>query len=124
MCSTICSSPLTCTLRSDDFNEKLAYFARLARQHLLAQHQDGQTLRLHYAREALPEVRSMVELEHDRYAHLAFEIDEHGGTIGLVITTLPGTEGSAEVVFRAFKGMPSARTAKRCIGGSCGCPSA
>lgn len=121
-CTTSFSS-VACTLSSDQFNERLARIALMARRHLLAQHQDGQTLRLHYAREALHELRALVEMERDCCAHLGFELKEDGSVVELALTAPPGTEASAAFVFGAFKGVSSVPSGGRCTGGACGCPS-
>lgn len=116
------TTPVACTLSSEHFNGRLARIALLAKQHLLAQHQDGPTLRLHYALEALPELRSLVELERDCCAFLAFDLNEQNGVAELAVTAPPGTEAAAAVLLGSFKGLPIAPPSNRCTGGACGCP--
>jgi len=117
-------TPIACTLGPDDLKARLNRIAQLAQRHLIDQRRAGSALHLLYAREAAPELRSIVELEKECCAFLGFELVEHSKGLELTVTAPAEAGEFAGVLFEHFSTSAAEAVAKaaapRCAT-SCSC---
>lgn len=107
-------APIACTLGADDLRARLERIAQLARHHLLAQRQEGATLHLLHAAAAASELRSIVDLERECCAFLAFELSERNKAVELTITAPTEAGEFAGLLFEHFSASAVAAAARRC----------
>jgi hypothetical protein len=106
-------APIACTLGPDDLTARLDRIAQLARQHLLAQRQDGAALQLLYSADAAAELKDIVALEQQCCAFLKFELAERAKVVELTITAPTEAGEFAGLLFEHFSA-----TASETLGGN------
>ncbi len=114
------STPIACTLSTDDLKARLDRIAQLARDHLLAQRQEGGALHLMYAGAAAAELKEIVALEQECCAFLKFELTQRPRVVELTITAPTEAGEFADVLFEHFSTSAVSAAAPRCST-ACGC---
>ena len=112
--------PVACTLGPDDLKGRLNRISQLAQRYLLDQRREGPALHLLYAREAAPELKSIVALEQECCAFLGFELVEHTKVVELTVTAPADADDFAGVLFEHFSASAVDAAAPRCAT-SCSC---
>ncbi|NIM42826.1 MAG: hypothetical protein GTN84_15715 [Hydrogenophaga sp.] len=117
------NTAIACTLGPDDLKARLDRIATLARQHLLAERQEGRSLQLLYASAAAQDLEEIVALEQQCCAFLVFELEERANVVELTITAPADAGEFAGFLFEHFRSSAVTAAAPRC-GSACGCQSA
>jgi hypothetical protein len=94
--------PIACTLIEGDFRDRLAWIAELTRDALQGYERADLTLKLRYAREAVPRVQEMVRKERACCAFLTFEMREQADEVWVTIKAPEETRPTADALFEPF----------------------
>jgi hypothetical protein len=94
--------PLACTLAGDEFRERIAWIAALARDALRGYDREDLVLNLRYAPEAAGRVADMMRKEQACCAFLTFAIHEDRDEVRLTITAPEHARAIADAVFESF----------------------
>ncbi len=97
--------PLACTLDGDEFRERIAWIAALARDALRRYHRDDLVLNLRYVPAAAGRVAEMMRKEQACCAFLTFAIHEDRDEVRLTITAPENARAIADAVFEPFIAM-------------------
>ena len=117
-------TPIACTLRANDYHERLAWIAQLNREGLQSHRRDAMTLELHYAAAVRDRVHQLVRQEAECCAFLGFAVNESADQVSLTITV---PERAGEIAgdllapFLANSGAESNPHTERCSFGDVGC---
>lgn len=111
--------PIACTLDPGSFKARLAWIAALNARALTTSRRGGLALTLEYRREALDDVRELVQGEQACCAFLDFSLDEGNDRLVLTITAPEAARDATDMLFGQFeaRGAPAEASA-------CGCTSA
>lgn len=109
-----------CSLDADGLSSRLIHIALLAQRYLRSDRQEGRTLHLSYAKEAGPELRSILELERQCCPFLVFDLKEEDAAIKLAILA-PDTDGFRASLYDHFRGTAVSKPSRGCAGSGCGC---
>jgi hypothetical protein len=101
-------APVACTLQGDDYKERLAWIAELAREGLLDVSREDLQLELRYAWCVADRVRQMVRQEQQCCAFLNFNVSEIEEGVRLTITAPERARSVADALFEQF--MPVGRS--------------
>jgi hypothetical protein len=114
--------PISCTLTTGNFKDRIAWIGELTRDALRSYQQQGLVLDLRYAPESADRVREMVRKEQQCCAFLTFEIHEEPDEIRLEITAPEEARDSAALLFEQFVTFAPTRPVLGCCGseGTCG----
>lgn len=94
--------PIACTLTGQEFRDRLAWIAELARETLRSWHRNDLMLDLHYAPEAASRVREMMRREQACCAFLTFEMNEHPDEVRLTISAPENARTAVDALFAHF----------------------
>jgi hypothetical protein len=117
-------APIACTLRGNDYQERLAWIAQLNRDGLRSHRRDVTTLELHYAATVRDRVHQLVRQEAECCALLGFAIDASPDRVSVTITVPERAGGIADDLLAPFLPPGSAEVeqhAGRCSSGGVGC---
>jgi hypothetical protein len=106
--------PIACTLTGGDFRERLAWFADLNRDALLAQRRNDLQLELAYRPEATARVREMVRREQECCAFLSFTLCEDADATRLTIVAPEAARDDADLLFEPFQSTSRIETSCAC----------
>ena len=94
--------PIACTLGASDFNERVAGIRDLARRSLRHASRTPLSLSLHYAPEAVEEVRDLVRKEQTCCAFLDFHLKHDSTGVFLTINAPASAAEAADALFGHF----------------------
>ena len=94
--------PIACTLAPGDYQERLAWISRLAREALRGSERRDLALELRYAPEAAARVREMVRREQACCAFLTFDLRENPEEITLAVRAPEEAREALDTLFGQF----------------------
>jgi hypothetical protein len=94
--------PVACCLSTGEYQDRIAWIEKLARNSLREHVRDDLVLRLFYAPEAIGEVRRMIEQERICCAFLTFDLDQRPDAVCVTITALETAREAADMLFGQF----------------------
>jgi hypothetical protein len=94
--------PIACALGTQDYKQRLAWIATLTREALREHNRDDLVLRLTYAPAAEGRVGEMVAKERACCGFLAFDLDQDGDAVHLIITVPEAARESANMLLGPF----------------------
>jgi hypothetical protein len=109
--------PITCSLGTGSFKERIAWIASLNARSLTSSRRRDLALTLEYEPEALDDVRMLIRGEQACCAFLNFALDESTDKLIVTITAPESARDAADMLFEQFE----AKSADAVT--SCGCAS-
>jgi hypothetical protein len=105
-------TPIACALGTRDYKQRLAWIATLTRETLREHNRDDLVLRLTYEPAAEGRVREMVAMERACCGFLAFDLDQGGDAVHLIITVPEAARESVNILLGPF--LPGSRDHPTC----------